>query len=96
MESHPDNVYDDDLCLDCPFNSFVDFCDTVYICVYMCSSLVTPCMYVYYTVVESHPDNVHDDLRLDRPFNSFVDFCDSLDLNAMTRKVSHIVPPLEY
>ena len=54
-----------------------------------CCSFVSPSMCVY-AVVESHPDNVHDDLRLDRPFDGFSHFCDSLDLSAMTRKVSDV------
>ena len=42
---------------------------------------------IFFTVVESHPDNMLEDLRLDKPFPELREHIQSYDLDHMDKKV---------
>lgn len=45
------------------------------------------CCVIFFTVVESHPDNTLEDLRLDKPFPELREHIQSYDLDQMDKKV---------
>lgn len=47
---------------------------------------------IFFTVVESHPDNMLEDLRLDKPFPELREHVQSYDLDRMDKKVSMCLP----
>lgn len=45
---------------------------------------------IYFTVIESHPDNALEDLRLDKPFPELREHFQSYDLDHMDKRVGSV------